>query len=177
MKRLSFSLDHPLKILLGEKTLTHRIITVPSDLKNFTPLWDQAKVVEDGLKLPMRNWMRVVYPTINPNYSPGELVAMTEAFYLNGTLTSARFMPADYSRATLRIISVTPRRIQEITHDESLLEGIKIPDCGNSEYDNLGDWTPRDAYSDLWDTINPKCPFASNPWAWRIEFNLEETRY
>lgn len=30
--------------------------------------------------------------------------------------------------------------------------------------------TALEAYAALWDRINPKHPWSSNPWVWRIEF-------
>ena len=74
------------------------------------------------------------------------------------------FMPAWAARTFLEIVSVRPERLNEITLEECLLEGYDMerPESSTS-------W-----YAHLWDSINPKHPWASNPWLWRIAFKVVE---
>lgn len=73
---------------------------------------------------------------------------------------SPLFMPAWAARDFIKITDVRPKRLQEITELEAEAEGA--PEHGL----NAGLlW-----YKKLWDSINPKYPFSSNPWCWRYEF-------
>lgn len=77
-------------------------------------------------------------------------------------LRSPLFLKAIHARDFLRV-SVRPERLQEITEEDAILEGMP-------EEVNPDDASPIMLYSDLWDEIYPDFPWASNPWCWRIEF-------
>ena len=87
-----------------------------------------------------------------------------------GATRLARFMPRWASRVTLEITEVRVQRLQEISSTDSIFEGIRIPDekpVGNAVF------IPRDAYRELWDSINAKKhPWSSNPWVWVLTFKL-----
>lgn len=102
---------------------------------------------------------------------------------------SSMFMPRRLSRITLRITSVHVERLQDITPDEAIAEGLSaftkdgrfikygIPDYdwlpGN---DDIGwpwqDWrmSPVDAFQKLWTDINGAESWAANPLVWVIGF-------
>lgn len=88
------------------------------------------------------------------------------------------FMPRRLSRITLEILSVRPERLQDITDDDAVHEGIQgEPDL---DVDCRGFWVPgrpRRRFAMLWNSINgttgPKS-WAANPWVWRIEFKRVE---
>ena len=81
-------------------------------------------------------------------------------------------MPRWAARLFLTVKSVRAERLQEITEEDVIAEGVKCRcDVGQSEYDCC-DLSAIDHFSSLWDTINAKrgYPWESNPWVWRIEF-------
>lgn len=101
------------------------------------------------------------------------------------------FMPREYSRIDLLIKDIRVERLQDISEQDALAEGLKaitkdggqtikygIPDRDNLPgNDNYGwswdEWeiSPINAYRKLWDSINAKThPWASNPWVWVIDF-------
>lgn len=86
------------------------------------------------------------------------------------------FMPRWASRITLEITtSVRVERLNDISDADCFAEGIQsvIDAVGRK-----GDGSARGEFRALWDSINAKkCPWASNPWVWVVEFRrIEETR-
>jgi hypothetical protein len=80
------------------------------------------------------------------------------------------FMPRMASRLTLEVIGVRVERLQEISGEDALAEGI---DNGSSNPTMGERWhnQQRMAFETLWDSINGKTfPWQSNPWVWVVEF-------
>ena len=77
-------------------------------------------------------------------------------------------MPHWASRITLEITLVRIERLQEITGDGVLAEGIEFPEA--SHY--IEAHRRFDFFRDLWDSIYAKrgLGWDSNPWVWVIEF-------
>ncbi len=80
-----------------------------------------------------------------------------------GKVRTPMFMPAWAARTFLRITDVRVERVREITERDAIAEGI-LSDPTIAVYE----------YSRLWDSINPKYPFASNPWVFRYEFEVKD---
>jgi hypothetical protein len=88
------------------------------------------------------------------------------------------FMPRWASRITLEITNVRVERLQEITEEDAIKEGITniYANYSNSfqiwsgkKY--LSGNSAKDVFCQLWDSINgKKYPRSSNPWCWVIEF-------
>jgi hypothetical protein len=77
-----------------------------------------------------------------------------------GRWRSPLHLPKWAARNFLKIKSVRPERLQEITEKEAIKEGFLT----------LFD------FIDTWDSINPDYPFSSNIWVWRIEFEKTERK-
>ena len=97
----------------------------------------------------------------------------------------AIFMPRELSRITLEIVKVRVERVQDISEEDALAEGITLdPREGrfscvtidkHGHVDNLGHYLmprPRQKYEGLWNSINAKRGFGwdLNPWVWVLEF-------
>jgi hypothetical protein len=78
------------------------------------------------------------------------------------------FLRRDDARLTVIIERVRVERIQEITRDDAMAEGI-VQTTGDHEYDNR---TSTENFALLWDSLNAKRGFgwAANPWVWVVEF-------
>lgn len=79
------------------------------------------------------------------------------------------FMPRWASRITLEVTGVRVERLQEISEEDALAEGvIRRPIEGEPDLS----LPARDGYQWLWDTLNAKRGFGweKNPWVWVVEF-------
>lgn len=98
-------------------------------------------------------------------------------------------MPRWASRITLEVTGVRVERLQDISEQDSIAEGAERNDSPGSVPDWEPDWgyrtrcihypqgcecfphpTAKDWYRELWDIINGKGSWNSNPWVWVIEF-------
>ena len=95
----------------------------------------------------------------------------------DGKWQSSLFMPRWASRITLEITEIRVQRLQDITANDAVAEGVPdnmfdcygpaCPLCCNT----LGCKGTREGFEDLWDSINgKKHPWESNPWVWAISF-------
>jgi hypothetical protein len=98
---------------------------------------------------------------------------------------SPMYMPRWASRITLEVTDIRIERVQDISEDDAIAEGIlsKYEHNGNTmlmcekiykAFPNRegGFRKARDAYRTLWDSLNAKrgYPWESNPWVWVISF-------
>ena len=84
-------------------------------------------------------------------------------------------MPRWASRISLEITGVRVERLQDISRDDAMAEGIVIqPDGGFG----LADTThyhfvdPRESYWSLWEAINGPGSVEANPWVWAVAFKV-----
>ena len=89
-------------------------------------------------------------------------------YCLAGKWRSPLFMPAWAARDFLKITDVRAERLQEITSEDCIAEGIA------KEYRHIFfEKTSRhliDEYKELWNSINKEHPWESNPWIFRYQF-------
>ncbi len=89
------------------------------------------------------------------------------------------YMPRWASRITLEVTDVRVERVQEISEDDALAEGIEPGEvcrhpeiCGRAGESAL-QCMQAHHFLHLWDSINgkkPGCSWDDNPWVWVIEF-------
>jgi len=89
-------------------------------------------------------------------------------------------MPRELCRLRLRVKDVRVERVQEISAEDALNEGIS--DCEHQDtppHDIRvdGQWcaTPIDAFAALWDSIHGDGAWEENPWVWVVEFSTTDT--
>ena len=68
------------------------------------------------------------------------------------------------SRITLEITGVRVERLQEISEADARAEGVSAKHTPDADY------TARDAFSALWESINGGGSWDANPWVWVVEF-------
>lgn len=85
-------------------------------------------------------------------------------------------MPRTLSRITLEITDVRCQRLQDITEEDAIAEGIErvtsIGPCRAMAWRDYsggpGFFSPIDSYRSLWGSLNAKQPWTSNPWVWAL---------
>lgn len=85
----------------------------------------------------------------------------------------AMLMPRWACRTMLEITEVRVQRLQEISEEDALAEGVQFDDIERA-YHVGGEHGPcnsaRDSYACLWEAINGKGSWAANPWIWCVSF-------
>ena len=98
------------------------------------------------------------------------------------------FMPRSASRISLRITNIRVERLNDITEEDAIREGVEKniepgqeskwePDYGYKDYtakdlDGFPCFTAIDSFKSLWGSINGENSWAENPWVWVIEFEV-----
>lgn len=82
-------------------------------------------------------------------------------------------MPRAASRITLEVTGVRVERLQEISEEDAIAEGLIVP---MYEQDGSGP-TYQCAYRHLWDDLNTARGYGwdANPWVWVVEFRRIES--
>ena len=76
------------------------------------------------------------------------------------------FMPRTASRITLLITDIRVERLQDISNEDAIAEGINMGETPCIE--------PMNAYAILWESINGKGSWDANPFVWVIKFERIE---
>lgn len=82
-------------------------------------------------------------------------------------------MPRVLSRITLEIESIRVERLNEISEEDAVAEGIFLNQHGVWHWENysaVGGIDPVAAYCALWESITGPGSWAANPWVWVVTF-------
>lgn len=82
------------------------------------------------------------------------------------------FMPREACRLFLKVTDVRAERLQDITEQDAIAEGISLHKYGYRDY---LDWDshhtdPKESFRSLWISINGKDSWDQNPWVWVYQF-------
>lgn len=130
----------------------------------------------------------------NSQYQVGEVVAVAQSYKDCGLFdiyqgpkdtagwTNKMFVRANLMPHQIRITNVRMERLQDITDEDCLAEGIYKGQCGSADthfmdaYYFKGDkqpyCSPRNAYASLIDRISRKGTWESNPYVFVYDFEL-----
>ena len=195
MKGILFKPDMIQAIVEGRKTQTRRVITPQ-------PVVGQAIISGTLGDYYLVKTGESYYPEgfikrIKPRYQAGETVYIKEAWYAEGgdiyyksdwpqvlpcamvidkieieKWKSPLFMPEWAARHFIKILAIRAERLQEITFRGCEAEGIWIYD-DPWKAKGLSVWQCKGRFARLWDSINPKYPWESNPWVFPYEFEYK----
>jgi len=211
-------------VLDGRKTQTRRMAAIQPPYKNSEICFPTVLLLEDEPeKHPLwlaycwrnKDNPEESTPWIKPKYKEGEVVAIAQSYKDLGYSpeeplqeeagyyphikdasgwTNKMFVRADIMPHWIRITKVRMQRLQDISDEDCLAEGVvkivhsiptKAPQYITGYYpsmslkeaaDKLG-WgraysTPQYAYADLIDKVSGEGTWESNPWVWVYEFEL-----
>ena len=192
-KPILFNTDMVRAILEGRKTQTRRVIKSSVLEKFINIFWNPNENIHHCLyRVGDTLWVRETWGICTADYENCSLYVVykadseekshkisfpTEKFekiYNNLTSTDSDWkpsihMPKEASRIKLLVKSVRVERLQDITDEDAIDEGIEI----KSLADCLAGWSIR-KFSELWDNIYTKQGYGwdINPWVWVIEFEV-----
>ena len=100
----------------------------------------------------------------------------TEAMEYDGAWRPSIHMPRWASRILLEVTGVRVERLQDISGEQALAEGIYSNPDANGMYTPDGDYHtskqdgPVRAFAALWEKINGDNAWNANPWVWVVKF-------
>lgn len=205
MKRIMFNDKYGLTkaVLEGRKTQTRRIVTCPKTFKGDKVAgFHVYKRPADGFIFEIcmydEDERDFDEGQIVAKYKVGEVVAVAQSYhtiydefglepmdmivselkYSNGW-NNKMFVKSDLMPHQIRITNVRIQKLQDISDEDCLAEGIEFDGkaqsfyCGVNASNNAKTWlgcTPREAYAALIDKVSGKGTWESNPYVWVYEF-------
>lgn len=204
-KPILFSAPMVRALLAGRKTQTRRLIEPESgsDIRAGDILisWPadsfvrQAARFHPRIRVGDRLWVKEAWRTLHAsdclaprNLAPDISKITYEAdpenrnpLWAFGKLRPLMFMPRWASRITLIVTDVRVQRLQDISEEDAIAEGIEGDPvnawrCYAPEPKNQTHWAdPRESYRTLWDSINGDrrgCTWKDNPWVAAYSFRV-----
>mgnify|MGYP003228999718 FL=1 len=195
-------------VLNGTKTMTRRIISYPSKFRGenvagyFVCRSPSGEIVE--VCLHDEDERMIDGGQILPKYKVGEVVAIAQSYNDCGNMPdyeldedgypimpkrsgffNKMFVKADLMPHHIKITDIKVERLQDISDEDCMKEGIYRLDSANgnggiaysfvgaSDKKHIGLYnTPRDAFSALIGKVSGKGTWESNPYVWAYEFEL-----
>lgn len=192
-------------VIEGRKTVTRQVVDASGKYSKFR-VWNPAIEMPYGLYgYNADGWVCLFEP-----YRRNEIVAVAQRYedihkelmagdfgdcrfdnfknaVVSGTAgwNDKMFVRADLMPHQIRILDVRAERLQDITKEDCLREGIELmsvyeklwskmpkPMYRNPVYVGLIESDPREAFASLIDKISGRGTWNKNPVVWRIEFKL-----
>lgn len=176
-------------ILEGRKTMTRRPCKGQRELSNIHDFrLDGCPYGITGNRL----WVRETWCCDNPASAQDAMSPGYGIFYKATEVSPdiykwkpSIFMPRWASRITLEIMGVKIERVQDISGEDAIKEGIGAGfqmNAGWPDYQHIKNGvceltqdTVRMSFASLWDSIyKPPYSWTDNPWVWAIEFRRIE---
>lgn len=188
MKKIMFNDKYGLTkaVLEGRKTMTRRLfrcLPIDYDRRNYGSLSEGYNLMGD--KSVIFRCGQNLYRSL---YKVGEIVALAQSYEDAGYYPMGRkdepgwrnkmFVRAELMPHQIRITNVRVERLQDISDEDCLREGIvKVQWMYGCEGlcergDQLYFGRPRMAFASLIDRISGKGTFEGNPWVFVYEFEL-----
>lgn len=172
-------------VLQGRKTMTRRIIR---NLSDFDPRQDWMHWSDNGKANIAIIHIETYKCSIYPQYQPGEVVAVAQAYndFYNEECdprqfpegegwSNKMFVRADLMPHRIRITDIKVERLQEISDEDCLSEGL-VKGLVTYGYRSSGVMkaysTPRNAFAALIDEVSGKGTWMLNPFVFAYTFVL-----
>ena len=158
MKKIMFNDKYGLTaaVLNGQKTMTRRIIPT---IEQYQPKFQIGEVVAVAQAYKDIIGDRVFFKSSETGVSVHRSIMEREKGWRNKMFVASEFMPYH-----IRITDIKVERLQDISDEDCLKEGIH-------EWDNSFS-TSRKAFADLIDKVSGKGTWNRNPWVFAYTFEL-----
>lgn len=193
-------------VLDGRKTMTRRIFYIPDKLVPYLDIYDIFDIVNDCII--WKDKSDNIRMTFEPKYKVGEVVAIAQSYmdvdrfhrkgknaayleYLDSILPELKLYPgwgnkmfvkADLMPHHIEITDIKVERLQEISDEDCLKEGIihaytnndgiKIYHTPHTKRGYLSTDVAQEAFAFLIDKVSGKGTWERNPFVWVYEFKL-----
>ena len=204
-KPILFSGPMVLALLDGRKTMTRRIVTSAAELakRHNAVKYTRCKKVP-GRLIVTRQAMHTPGHResfwLDPKYQPGDVLFVRETMWSKGTREGRRYadgasdaswrecgwrkvpgihMPLEYCRLRLRVTDVKAERVQDISEEDAIREGVEHGNVAGHDVDIDGAvWNGayRRAFALLWNSINGPGSWEANPWVWCYTFEVMKAK-
>ena len=180
MKGICFTEEMFNAVIDGRKCQTRRIMKPqPQTFYNNIPFYSTGRTFEEG----------TIIAEIKPRYKVGEKDYLKEPYFIDDDRVIYRFdnykddhlickwenklfMPEKHARYFIEITEVRCERLQDISDEDCLKEGIKTDGwCFWYEEGNTFSYA-KHAYEAIIEKINGRGTWGSNPYVWRYSFKL-----
>ena len=211
MKKIMFNDKYGLTqaVLEGRKTMTRRAFYIPDKLALKYYVETDNLVICDtqhiGSIIEWRDNNDNVRMTFRPKYEVGEVIAIAQSYKDSGYAPDSldrhpkdlsvrglmkdsagwnnkMFVKSYACKHHIKITNIKVERLQDISDDDCLKEGIFEWDAGQKDipfysfsYADIPDYfSPRDAFEELIDKVSGKGTWESNPFVFAYEFRLTD---
>lgn len=198
MKKIMFNSKYRLDkaVLEGRKTMTRRIIPEKLIVEYYDYDDYCNSIGLDGIDMSVTRKFEKEFFLEHSPYKVGEVIAIAQSYkdcgydmelIIDGKLmykhpgwNNKMFVKAELMKQFIKITNVKVERLQDITGEDCLKEGIEEHLKGvqygfSSNIGYIGQYpfvTPREAFASLIDRASGKGTWDSNPWVWVYEFEL-----
>lgn len=197
-KPILFSTDMVQALLDGRKTQTRRTVKIFSSDEN--ELRQNAKWLFENKTCPYGNpgdllWVREACAYVMIEHAPDLLEgskdsnqwvykASMHADFMEYAKETYGYkwkpsihMPKDAARIWLKVTNVRVERLQDITNEDAISEGIlKNQNLYYNYTEGIYNYRhPYSSFISLWLSINGKGSALKNPWVWVVEFEVVST--
>jgi hypothetical protein len=190
-----FTPENHRAILDSRKWMTRRVVNPQPDLTEKCGIsWKghlYGAAISGGIEATLRNFSNskacpygkkgdrlyikegvIIDKAFDPPELAGYYMDGSRATLPNQKRLTAMFMAKKYARTWLGLTDVRVERLQDISEEDAIAEGI-MP-FGREFTFNGGlhlSRTAKESYAALWDSINrKKHPYEENSWVWVLEF-------
>lgn len=182
-KPILFSAPMVRAILEGHKTMTRRIVK-PQPPERLWPIWAQFPRQEAGMRYAVGDRLWVKEAIEASDLWDGQLRTRYKAdgawvwdldnpclwCWKRNSLPSM-FLPRGMSRITLEVTSHRVERVQEITEEAAIAEGMQEPTlCDLGGMLRQAAWSERQVFSRLWNHLHGKDAWDRNEWVEVVGF-------
>lgn len=188
-KPIIFSAPTVRAMLEGRKTQTRRVLTPKSGISaahtvqrvgahwlacEYDRKWPLRLPYAPGDRLYVRE---AIHWTDNLRFAADDAIVdfdrMPEGFTAGRAHVSGIFMPRWASRLTLPVTEVRVQRLQEISTDDAIAEGISLPWVSGRTLAMMAQGIAKDGYRTLWNSLHGPDAWDENPWVVALTFTVQ----